>query len=383
MSTSRLLDLTRLVSRAGMTPTGVDRVEKAYLDELKGSAYGLVRTALGVVLLDPAGLQRLADAIEQNEWPRPDLVSRINRRLSPAARRGQTLSRQIAIARCRRSGLQAMLARHLTNGFEYYNVGHSHLDRDALSAIKAADGKIHVLIHDTIPLDLPQMQRDGTVASFRRKFDVATTFADRIICSTEAVAADVLRHAPNAVTNVAPLGVVAQEPASLAPDLRPDGPYFVMLGTIEPRKNHRLLLDIWDNWPDAPPLLLCGRRGWKNADVFDRLDAGVPNVVELPGLSDGQIATLLSGATALLFPSFAEGFGLPPAEAAALGTSVVVSDLPACREVLGDAAIYLDPSDGYRWTETVKGLAAGTIQRPTLPYVPPNWETHFKLVFTG
>lgn len=383
MSAIRLLDLTRLVSRAGLTPTGVDRVEKAYLEEVKESGFGLVRTALGVVLLDNVGLRRLSSAIDDNDWPNPDLISRLNRRLSSAAKRGQTMSRQIAVSRCRRNGLQVMLARAFPSGFTYLNVGHSHLDPQSLAAIKAAGGQIQILIHDTIPLDLPDMQREGSVESFRRKFDAATRYADRVICSTHAVAEDVARHAPGTATRVAPLGVTLARPQSVPVGIRPEGPYFIALGTIEPRKNHRLLLDIWSDWPDAPPLLLCGRRGWRNEDVFQRLDAGVPHVRECSGLSDGQIRTLLSGAVALLFPSFAEGYGLPPAEAAALGTPVVTSDLPACREVLGDAAIYLEPSDGYRWAQTVQGLAAGEIQRPNSPYVPPDWDTHFKLVFTG
>ncbi|MFC6688982.1 hypothetical protein [Jhaorihella thermophila] len=73
------------------------------------------------------------------------------------------------------------------------------------------------------------------------------------------------------------------------------------------------MLDVWGDMTDPPQLLICGARGWNNDAVFDRLDRLDRNgpIRELPGLSDRQVAAILQGARALLFPSRAEGFGLP------------------------------------------------------------------------
>lgn len=386
MTLARLLDVSRLVSRAGLAPTGVDRVELAYLrhfiqDDV--AVYGLARTALGYVLLDQAGLAQFAQMIAVQHWGRADLMSRFNRRLAAPAKRGQTAVRKLAVARARRGKLAKMLSQQMPDGFAYYNTGHSNLSDATLRAINAAGGQIAVLIHDTIPLDWPDMQRDGTVAAFASKLRCATRWADKIICSTHAAAADLQRHidAPPAIT-IAPLGVDVPTPQGDVPQGLPQGPYFLALGTIEPRKNHTLLLDIWADWPAAPPLVIVGRRGWKNADVFARLDRGVPGVIERNDISDADLPHWLARATALVLPSFAEGFGLPPAEALALGTPVIVADLPACREVLGAHAVYADPTDRYQWQEAINAMANGPRSARQDRYVPPDWDEHFNHVLT-
>ena len=160
--------------------------------------------------------------------------------------------------------------------------------------------------------------------------DTAAARADVILCNSRATEADVLRLAAprRPRTVVAHLGVSVPEAGTPPQGAWSGAPYFVTLGTIEPRKNHALLLDIWDRFAaegrDAPHLLLCGARGWNNAAVFARLDAGNPLVQERPGLSDGEIAALLVHSRGLLFPSLAEGYGLPPIEAAALGLPITL-----------------------------------------------------------
>ena len=392
MTPARLLDVSRLVSRAGQVATGVDRVELAYLRTLTSDGatpvFGLCRTALGFVLLDRAGLLALAQAFVTRAFPKPDLLSRLNRHLSDPARLGQSFARRHAIARASRGRLRRLL-RRVPDGFTYLNVGHSNLTRPVCRAVKSRPGaRIVVLIHDTIPLDWPQMQRDGTVAQFRAKLEVARRFADRIICTSESCAADVRRHLgampPPIVT--AHLGVEVPRPApeDIPLGLMPLRPYFVVLGTIEPRKNHALLLDIWDDWgPGAPDLLICGHRGWRNADVFARLDAGVPHVTEAPALSDGAVAALLQGSQGLLFPSLAEGYGLPPLEAAALGVPVICAELAACRELLGDWAVYVDAQDRYSWAKEIKRLMQDEPGRRRDRLAPPHWSSHLRAALAG
>lgn len=383
----RLLDVTRLVSRAGRMPTGIDRVERAWLGRLlagPGPLFGLLRTPYGFLLLDRAGLARLDRGLDDGNWDRADLLSGLSLHRPAGVRAAEATLRRIALGRCLRGRLGALLRRHLPPGTVAYNVGHADLSGPALPALKSVPGlRLVVMIHDTIPLDHPRLQRPGTARSFAARFRAAVRHADAILCPSHAAAADIRRHLPAGPGTprlvVAPPGVTPAQarPDRLPPGLPPDGPYVVALGTIEPRKNHALLLDVWQSLgPAAPWLLICGSRGWRNAATFARLDRQPPRVRELPGLDDGAVAALLDGARALLFPSLAEGFGLPLAEALARGTPVLCSDLPVCREVAGPGATFLDPRDPAAWQAAVLALAEGSPARRVI--APPSWESHFK-----
>lgn len=389
---ARLLDLTRSVSRLGRGPmTGIDRVEVAWAAELvtrEEPAFALIRSAAGFLLLDRRGM---ADLFRLPLPHRANLISRLGHRRDPLRARAETLARRLAVARCRPRGLARMLRRRMPEGGTYLNVGHANLSDRVLRAVRQAGLSVSVLIHDTIPLDHPEFARPGTVEPFRRRLAAVSAHADRVIhitadarARTEAQMARLGRVPPGLV---APIGVTPAAPdaALLPPGLSPQPPYFVALGTIEPRKNLGLLLDVWPMLPaPQPQLYLIGNRGWAAADLLARLDALPPDdpVQVLQGLPDGAVAALLQGAQALLFPSLAEGFGLPPLEAAALGVPVVAGDLAVTRELLNDYAVYLPLSDRYSWAKKIAELA----QKPALTgrqgtgAAIPGWQAHFNSV---
>ena len=390
---ARLLDLTRLVRRAGRVLTGVDRVEMAYLRRLVADdvpAFGLVRTSLGYVLFDRAGMGALAQRLDGSvSWSTPDLRSRLARGQTAVQRAAQTDVRKLDIARTLPRGLGAMLRRHLPQGTTYLNTGHSNLTDRVLQAAQGLGGRIGVFVHDVIPLEYPQFQRPETVEPFRAKMRRVQACADVIICNS----ADTLDRAGRLMAQWGPVpeGIVAHlgtdlsipQPDLLPDDLPPAGPYFVSVGTIEPRKNHALLLDVWDAMgAEAPTLVICGARGWNNAAVFARLDSRTDTrVIERAGLSDGAVAALLAGSCGLLFPSFAEGYGLPPVEAAALGVPVVANDLPVIREILGNIPVYVPADDRYLWEKTIKDMAeAGSQGREKSQFQAPGWSQHFNTV---
>jgi glycosyltransferase involved in cell wall biosynthesis len=380
---ARLLDLTRLLSRWGKGPmTGVDRVEFAYLDQLvsrETPAFGLLRSALGYLLIDRAGMIALRDGALDL---RRDLIGRIAWRDDPQRGHAEAALRRLAIARCARFGLRHMLARHLPQGATYINTGHTNLDTRGLTQIKAAGLQIAVLVHDTIPLEHPEFARPDSIAPFRRKLQAVSAQADLVIHSTEATRT--ATESQFLTMGRVPPGIVANLGVTVAAPLpcpRPTAPYFVILGTIEPRKNHALLLDLWQSMTTPPHLLILGGRGWSIDALATRLDvlpASGP-IQERAGLSDGQISFLLQGAQALLFPSFAEGFGIPALEAASLGTPVICSDLPVFRELLADFAVYLSPTDSYSWMETIQQYAM-TGKKIKKSKAPPSWAEHFKIV---
>lgn len=375
--------------------TGIDRVERAYLEHLLDDPvplWALVRTRAGYLLLDRDRAGAFLRRLDTRDWPaRPDLLSRLAPRDFAEQALTETGTRALARGRAAPWRLDRMLERHLPSGTHYLNVGHSNLTPRVIRALKTTlAAHIAVMVHDTIPLDHPETQRPPKVAEFRAFLSRVAASADRVIYNAHATATAAEAHlaqmGPVPPGIVAPLGVTPTTPApeDLPAHLPPDRPYFVTLGTIEPRKNHALLLDVWaDLGPAAPALVICGSRGWRNDAVFARLDALTPGgpVIEAPGLSDGAVAALVQGAQALLFPSRAEGYGLPALEAAALGTPVICSDLPVFRELLGDWPIYATAPDQYEWQKIVAATAI-IEQRRTRPGAvgTPRWDTHFKTV---
>ena len=392
---ARMLDVTRLLRRAGRGLTGVDRVELAYLRAFLSDpvpVFGLARTRLGYVLLDHSGMAAFLARIEGHAaWGVPDGLSRVLPRLSYDQKCAESDIRRLAFARCVPQRLGGMLRKYLPAGASYVNVGHSNLTERVLSAIKhQAGARIAVMIHDTIPLDFPQFQRVETQAAFQGMLKRVHRMADLVICNSNQTRQDVLRHmggrAPDCV--IAPLGIEVAQPKR--PDMPPgfmwDNPYFVTVGTIEPRKNHALLLDIWEELaqsPGCPQLVVCGARGWNNETVFHRLDNSSlmgRYVFECAGFNDSQIAGLLQSSCGMLFPSFTEGYGLPPIEAAALGVPVICNDLLVYRDVLGDIPVYAGIEDRYLWTSNIRILVSSDKATGQTAFMPPDWQTHFNAV---
>lgn len=391
-----LLDVSRLVSRLGLGPlTGIDRVERAWLEHLQGRDHRLIaRVARRQLLLGPgAGAALLGWLDDPASVPRPGgMVAALRRPAQPRAGAEEVLARgALAVGLPGGMGLGRRL-RALGEGSAWLSLGHANL---APGPWRALGGIARVvMIHDTIPLDFPEYTRAGQDAAFRRRLSAALTHADLILTVSEATRADVIRWRDRlglprrAAVVAAPIGTALAEarPDEIPADLPCDRPYFVALGTIEPRKNHAVLLDAWarlaERTPPAamPRLLILGRRGWENAVVFRRLDALAPSgaVIERAGLTDGAVAALLDGARALLMPSRAEGFGMPLAEAAGRGLPVLAAPLPAAREVLGEAGTWLDPDAPGPWADAAAALAAAPLRRNRVAMRP--WSAHFSQV---
>jgi glycosyltransferase involved in cell wall biosynthesis len=379
-----ILDLSRLLLRAAQpAPTGIDRVELAYAEYLIAHEperlnFAAVHPVGHLALLPRRPAQRFVQAISR-QWARP---GGDQRRLALAAARllHGTLLRPFMDGLC-----------GLGRPAIYLNVSHHQLNRPrVIERLKRQGVRFVCLVHDLIPIQLPEYVRPRAADRHLRRIDTVARLSDGIIVNSEATRASLApylgQRRPPMV--VAQLGV---NPQPAAPDGAAAGPpYFVCLGTLEPRKNHLLLLNIWRRLAceGAPPrLLLAGRRGWENENAWDMLDrcqafAGV--VEQRRDMSDQAVRGALLGARALLFPSFAEGYGLPLAEALALGVPVLCSDLPVLREVGGAVPEYLDPLDGVGWMQAVQAYA-----RPDAPrraaqlarmahWPAPSWDGHVR-----
>jgi glycosyltransferase involved in cell wall biosynthesis len=388
------LDVSRLLSCAARpTPTGIDRVELAYARHFAaaGEICFVRPTALGrLAALPKAAVERYIEALSSSWRDRSGSTCR-------ARLRWTALRLQLARAP---SG-PAFLRRNRNRRYKhiYLLVSHHHLEkRRFVAAIKRRHAMSFVcLVHDVIPVEFPEYAKPGQDRRHKRRIETATALSDAVIVPSSATAAALRRHFRDGVRQprmlVAPFGIEATAVGETASD-PPRRPYFVCLGTIEARKNHLLLLNLWreialQTGEQAPVLVLIGRRGWEAEsaiDMLERCPALRGTVIERGGLTDAEAAALLRRARALLLPSYAEGYGFPVVEALACGTPVLCSDIAALREIGGDIPEYLDPLDGPAWRTAVLEYAADPsprreAQRKRLAvWRLPQWSDHFAAV---
>ena len=382
-----LLDISRTISRAPYPhPTGIDRVERAYIRHFIQSdtpVFFLSRVLKGYVLLDRAAMLAIWPMITgEAPWQQKDLIARLlSHKLPDAVNRAESTLRRAARASCLRAGLAKMLRTNLPRGFTYLNVGHSNRKAALWQAMAAGGaGKMLAMVHDVIPLDHPEFTRPDTAARFESDLKATAQACDALIYNTDDTATRTRKWLQKWGLAPTPLPILLgvdplprPAPAPLA-----DPAEFVILGTIEPRKNHQLLLDIW---PDIPAHLhIIGTRGWQNEAVFSCLDSSPmmgKTVFEHGNLDDTALAARLSRARALLFPSFAEGFGYPLIEALQSGLPVICADLPCFHEIAGSLPTYLPPDDPAVWKAAI--LATAGTPREEIPENVgfPTWDQHF------
>jgi glycosyltransferase involved in cell wall biosynthesis len=388
------LDLSRLLSRAGReTPTGIDRVELAYAEHLIACdpSVGFAATTLA----DGLGLvpRHIADAFVAAigaAWRNGAHGAGEQRRVRRLGWRGRVAALL---------GGERRLSGMLRQGPKrpvYLLVSHHHLEKPAILArLKARSGARFVcLIHDLIPMQFPEYAKPGQAENHRRRIETAIRFADALIVNSGVTRDALLPHIEAAGRAIpvlaAPLGLDLPMQHN-EPQRPPERPYFVYIATIEARKNHLLLLNLWrqlatELGASVPLLVLIGQRGWETENVVDMLDrcpALRGTVIEHNTLPDSEMVGLLKGARALLLPSFAEGFGFPLIEAFGAGVPALCSDIPALRETGGAVAEYLDPLDGPGWRAAILDYAAPGSPRRAAQldrlsgWRPPLWQEHF------
>lgn len=225
-----------------------------------------------------------------------------------------------------------------------------------------------VTVHDVAHLAEPTLNQKVLPRLYARTIMSAVkTMADHIFFVSQFTETEFSRvvgrpRGKVSITRNAAADLWHCEPTATAiPSPRePSRPYLIFVGNVKPHKNIGGLLKALEllDAADRPDLLIVGRRdGFFQADeTVGRLAARLGGHVTFTGeVSDSDLVRHVRGAEALIQPSFYEGFGIPPLEAMAVGTPVLVSDIPPLRETCGDAALYFDPRDSHS--------IAGAIQR--------------------
>lgn len=362
-----LLDVTRLISRSwtGRQSTGLDRVCYAYLRRYRHEALAVVQHRGLVRVLGPRRSEKLfAMLLRPAKGFRPRFVG-----FAPAA-------------------LADPMPEAALAGLAYLNVSHTDFDLDAhFDWVERSRVRPFYFIHDLIPVLHPDLTRPRAVRRHRGRVVGALRKADGIIVSSHCVARDLASFArseslagpPILVAPIAGEGFALSQPVEA-----PQTPYFLTIGTIEPRKNHALLFEVWCELaarmgPATPKLVVVGQEGPLTGEILAPVRNDAPLAAHVDWrkrCSDGELAVLLAGAQALLMPSLAEGFGLPLVEALQAGVPAIASDTAIFREIGQGAAMFIDPTDRAGWASTIETLVNG--ERPALaPFAAPSWDDHF------
>lgn len=218
-----------------------------------------------------------------------------------------------------------------------------------------------ITVHDLSWIRYPETHPIERVSMMNRYFEKALGQASALITDAEFVRQEIIDTfgvRPEKITAI-PLGVEAifrpRSESETQDVLSAQGlvhrNYFLTVGTLEPRKNLSLAIKAYGALPELIrkrfPLVVIGMTGWHSEEI-ERLIAPLQRagyIRQLGYVSRSDLATIMAGATALIYPSIYEGFGLPPLEAMASGTPVICSNVSSLPEVVGDAGILIDPSD--------------------------------------
>ena len=282
----------------------------------------------------------------------------------------------------------------------FFGVSHAMLGRTAYLKQLAAHEPLKrvFFIHDTIPCDFPQFCRKHEGLRHLLRIRNAFRYGTHLVVNSNYTLERLenwrlLMALPERPMEVIPIGLEPRFVDGSDGDAQQSGrSYFVVLGTIEPRKNHMLLLEVWKNFvatlPEAevPQLKVVGGSGWDNDEVMKLLSDDIlrPHVEHLDALADNVLRPLLQRARAMLFPSFVEGWGMPMVEALGMRVPVIASDIPAFHEAGQGVPELHDPTDKEGWSQAILEHAQDTspareaqLHRMNT-FVPPTWEDHFR-----
>ncbi len=241
------------------------------------------------------------------------------------------------------------------------------------------DGPSVATIHDLSYLHYPQFHPKERIRRMEKGMPETLKRASHLITVSEFVRAEVIRILgvpPDKITTI-PLGADesfrARRRDECEPVLGRHGlsgvKYLLTLGTLEPRKNLSGLIAAYSRLPqkiqDEHPLVVVGMKGWLSEALERQLEPleRRGSVRRLGYVAAEDLPFVYAAAHAFAFPSFYEGFGLPPLEAMACGVPVLISNRSSLPEVAGDAALQVDPEDVEAMTRGLERLLSDSAFR--------------------
>lgn len=284
----------------------------------------------------------------------------------------------------------------------------SHTSIEDIARMRQAAGSRHVVLcHDIIPILFPEWYSGRDVDLFTRYYDRAFAVADRVIFTSNCSARDADAYARSigvtiADSRVVPMGtdVLPRQAADTPlPKSLERGRYVLFVSTIEPRKNHAMLVEAWRRLVRSGvvartgfKMVFVGRRGWMMGSFLEDIAADPeigPTIVHLSGIPDETLAALYQNAGFSVYPPLYEGYGLPPVESIASGRAVIASNAGPIAEVVGEFGVCLDPHDVGAWAERMGAWMTDPAEREALAahaasaYRPITWDEAAKNFFAA
>jgi len=241
------------------------------------------------------------------------------------------------------------------------------------SCVKDHQAKIVFTLYDFTPIVYPNFTtEENRLICFEGIFN-ASIFADHCIAISEYTKKtflDYFPHYPEDRITVIRLGTRPTIKIVKSPMLRKKtlnkfnitDEFWLGVGTIEPRKNYKQLIDAYRELNDHRPLVIAGGMGWLEPDLNERVkQLEMQERVRFLGyVSDEELSALYSSCFAFIYPSYYEGFGLPVLEAMSCGAAVITSNTSSLPEVGGDAVLYVTPSSKNSLLRTMRLLISNS-----------------------
>ncbi|MGJ0620240.1 MAG: glycosyltransferase family 4 protein [Methylocystis sp.] len=256
-----------------------------------------------------------------------------------------------------------------------------------VQALADVGGRLITVLHDLIPLIHPLSVSPEMTAEFNEWFEKIVLKSDRVICVSKSTAMNFIAYVAREGLVTKPhlrvgwwrLGAdfddddSAQASAEAQAVTANEAPYFLTVGTLEPRKGYPIALDaferLWSKGVDARYVVI-GRAGWQSQSLEHRIRQHREfgrRLLWLDQANDADLHHCYTHACALVYPSMIEGFGLPLVEAGRYGLPVIASDLPVFRETGGDHVRYFNVLDSIDLAEKIETLYREPIEKEKIP----------------
>jgi glycosyltransferase involved in cell wall biosynthesis len=384
-----LYDITRLVTRGlNNTPNGIDRIDfslaKNFLSQEYNQNKAFIYTLSGPCLVPNNEAIEVIDLIEhywgehsaENEKLQYEKIKLIINSTDTQHKNRISFSDHLSQKKIS-INLHALLkwAIRIGPGLDsapkgaiYFNASQFLLNKDwfEIGVLKKKNIKSVFYLHDLIAIDQPEYFLQEEVNSFEKKLKNIVSYGQGIICGSKSVLERYKYYKTDGQSASQRHFVYhPNTPSAFETKINTDNsrfksPFFVMCGTVEPRKNNLRILHLWEELAatqSAPKLIIVGKRGWLNEEIsalIERSPRLQSLILEVEGLSTPALARLLQEARALIAPSFIEGFGLPVAEAISAEVPILASDIEVFREIGHNSLDYINPIDGLGWLKAIR-----------------------------